>query len=181
MSQIKKHFLSANQLLEDSFALADMVHKSGYAPTLVIGIWRGGAPIAIAMHEYLSHQGVHVDHAVISARSYTGIKEQSNQIDLTGLEGLEGVLSSDSRVLLVDDIFDTGRTMNSVIRSLRQLKNGQSAAIKIACPWYKPSSNLTSLKPDYYVNETAKWVVFPHELMGLEESDIKEHKPKVVL
>lgn len=177
---IEKHFVSANQLLEDSFKLGDMVHKSAFTPTLVIGIWRGGAPIAIAMHEYLTYRGTQLDHAVIGAKSYTGINEQSDKIEITGLDALKGLLSNDSKVLLVDDIFDTGRTMEGVIRSLRQLESCQNLEIKMACPWYKPSRNLTSLQPDFYVNETAEWIVFPHELIGLEDSDIKKHKSKVL-
>jgi len=177
---IEKHFVSANQLLEDSFKLADMVHKSAFKPTLVLGIWRGGAPIAIAVHEYLAYRGARLDHAVIGAKSYTGINEQSEQVKVTGLDTLKELLSNDSRVLLVDDIFDTGRTMEGAIDSLRQLEGCQNIAIKVACPWYKPSRNLTSLQPDYFINETAEWIVFPHELVGLEDSDIKKHKPKVL-
>ena len=54
-----KIFISANQLLEDSFRLGNMVLDSGFAPTHLVGIWRGGTPVGIAVQELLDYRGVH--------------------------------------------------------------------------------------------------------------------------
>ncbi len=51
--------------------------------------------------------------------------------------------------------------------------------IRIATPWYKPGNNQTSLKPDYYIHETDQWLVFPHEMKGLEQSEILANKPEM--
>ena len=51
--------------------------------------------------------------------------------------------------------------------------------IRIACPWYKPTKNVTSLTPDYYVHETEQWLVFPHELNGLTPEEIQAGKPEM--
>ena len=50
-----------------------------------------------------------------------------------------------------------------------------SAADKIYL-WYKPNNNQTSLKPDYYLHETDKWIVFPHDLAGLSMQEIETGK-----
>jgi hypothetical protein len=43
--------------------------------------------------------------------------------------------------------------------------------------YYKSSRNRSTLVPDYYVLDTDKWLVFPHELIGLTREEILEHKP----
>jgi hypothetical protein len=55
---MKKHFIKAQQLLEDSFNLAWQVCQSGYRPNHIVGVWRGGAPIGIAVQEFLDVLGV---------------------------------------------------------------------------------------------------------------------------
>ncbi len=68
-----KLYLTAQGLLEDSFRLAHQVYRSGFQPTFIIAVWRGGAPIGIAVQEYLSFHGIHADHIAIRTSSYSGI------------------------------------------------------------------------------------------------------------
>ena len=44
---------------------------------------------------------------------------------------------------------------------------------------FKPSKNKTDRKPNYYIHETDKWLVFPHELDGLTVKELKENKPEL--
>ena len=53
-----KLFIQADELLSDSFKLAWQVYESGYRPNYIIGVWRGGAPIGIAVQEFLDVLGV---------------------------------------------------------------------------------------------------------------------------
>ena len=53
-----KLFIKADKLLEDSFKLAWEVYESGYRPNYIIGVWRGGAPVGIAVQEFLDVLGV---------------------------------------------------------------------------------------------------------------------------
>ncbi|MFN5778628.1 MAG: hypoxanthine phosphoribosyltransferase, partial [Novosphingobium sp.] len=55
---VDKVYLTADRLLEDSFALANQVLDSGFVPTHIVGIWRGGAPVGIAVQELLAYRGV---------------------------------------------------------------------------------------------------------------------------
>jgi len=71
---MKKHYIKAQQLLDDSFKLAWQVYESGYRPNYIVGVWRGGAPIGIAVQEFLDVLGVESDHIIIgyNTRRYTG-------------------------------------------------------------------------------------------------------------
>ena len=59
---MKKHFIQADQLLRDSFKLAWQIYESGFKPDYIVGVWRGGAPIGIAVQEFLEVLGVSSDH-----------------------------------------------------------------------------------------------------------------------
>ena len=50
---MEKHFIQSEELLKDSFELAWQVYESGYRPNYIVGVWRGGAPIGIAVQEFL--------------------------------------------------------------------------------------------------------------------------------
>ena len=54
---MKKLFIDSNQLLEDSFQLAWKVYESGFRPNYIVGVWRGGAPVGIAVQELLHQKG----------------------------------------------------------------------------------------------------------------------------
>jgi hypoxanthine phosphoribosyltransferase len=86
----------------------------------------------------------------------------------------------DDRVLIVDDVFDTGNTFAAVLRELSQRARGNTPQdMRIAAPWYKPSRNETDLVPDYYLHETTEWLVFPHELDALSQDEMKTVRPEL--
>ena len=68
---MEKQFIQAKELLKDSFQLAWKVYESGYRPNYIIGVWRGGAPIGIAVQEFLDVLGVKSDHIAISCLLYS--------------------------------------------------------------------------------------------------------------
>jgi len=81
---------------------------------------------------------------------------------------------------LVDDVFDSGRSIEAIFETLnRKSRRNTPKDIKVATPWYKPNNNATDRVPDYYLNETDDWLVFPHELDGLTEDEIFANKPGV--
>ena len=53
----------------------------------------------------------------------------------------------------------------------------ETCDIRIAAPWFKPTRNETELIPDYYLHETAEWLVFPHELDALTPEEMRERRP----
>ena len=74
-----KIFISANDLLADSLRLGMQVLDSGFRPTHLVGIWRGGAPVGIAVQELLDYHGHHCDHIAIRTSSYQGIDRQDRR------------------------------------------------------------------------------------------------------
>ena len=88
-------------------------------------------------------------------------------------------LESEDSLLIVDDVFDTGLSINQVISDLRKACKKNTPDIKIATPYFKPSNNKTHIKPDYYIHETDQWLVFPHELDGLSIEEVEINKPEL--
>jgi uncharacterized protein len=175
---VKKTFISAESLLRDSFELGRMVVRSGYRPTFLVGMWRGGAPIGIAVQEVLDYHEIPTDHIAIRTSSYLGIDNQEKTVRVHAIDYLVSRLEAEDRLLLVDDVFDSGRSLEAVIGALRQrCRRNLPENIRTATVYNKPSRHRSSLKPDYYVRAVEEWLVFPHELQGLSREEILENKP----
>ena len=173
-----KLFISADGLLRDSMELARRIVASGFRPTFLVGMWRGGAPIGIAVQEVLEYKGIHTDHIAIRTSSYTGIDTQSKTVRVHALDYLVSRLSAEDEMLLVDDVFDSGRSLEAVIAELRRrCRRNLPEKIRIATVYYKPSRNRSQLVPDYCIHETDRWLVFPHEIQGLSREEILANKP----
>lgn len=174
---IEKVFIDANTLLANSFRLAEQVRQDDFAPTHIIGIWRGGAPVGIAVQEFLEYHGHHADHIAVRTSSYEAIDQQAATVRVFSVSYLIKVLNSTDRLLLIDDVFDSGRSIAALIDKLQtRCRRNMPEQVKIATVYWKPSRNKTELKPDYYVEETEQWLVFPHELKGLTPEEIRANK-----
>ena len=149
-----KLYLTADRLLQDSFRLANMVLDAGFRPTHIVGIWRGGAPVGIAVQELLAYKGVESDHIAIRTASYTGIDSQEKEVRVYALGYLIDVLGPEHRLLVIDDVFDTGRSIEAFLAELSaRCRHNMPKTVRIATAYYKPSRNKTALKPDFYVHE----------------------------
>ncbi len=172
-----KHFISAQELLEDSFRIAAKVYEDGFRPDFIIGIWRGGAPIGIAVQEYFDFKQVETDHIAVRTSSYYGINKQNKEIKVHGLHYLIENANANNSLLIVDDVFDSGRSIDALINQIKQqMRLNMPKDVRIACPWYKPKNSKVDIKPDYYIHESEAWLVFPHELSGLTADEIKSGK-----
>src|SRR5215468_11094061 len=173
---IEKTFISSESLLRDSMDLAMRIVRSGFQPTFLVAIWRGGAPIGIAVQETLEYHGIHADHIAIRTSAYTGIDQQAKVVRVHAIDYLVSRLSFEDELLIIDDVFDSGRSLEAVIVELRRrCKRNLPDKIKIATVYYKPERNRSALVPDYYVRTTNHWLVFPHEVQGLTRKEILEH------
>ena len=176
---MNKIVLSAQDLLQDSFRLGLRVLESGFRPTMIIAIWRGGTPVGMAVQEIMAYCGVESDHIAIRTSSYIGV-DQRGAVAVHGLNYIIKKICFDDRVLIVDDVFDTGNTIVAVIEELSRRARGNTPEdIRVAVPWYKPSRNETSIEPDYFIQETAEWLVFPHELDALTPEELREQRPAI--
>ncbi|WP_394205117.1 phosphoribosyltransferase [Shewanella waksmanii] len=173
----EKRFITAQELLEDSFRLASQVYESGFRPQFIVGIWRGGAPIGIAVQEFFDFKKVETDHIAVRTSSYYGINQQSKKIKVHGLHYIIENANATDGLLIVDDVFDSGRSIQALIAKLQeQMRLNMPQDVRIACPYYKPKNNSVSISPDYFIHESEEWLVFPHEVSGLSAQEIAEGK-----
>jgi len=176
-----KLYLSAQQQLEDAFQLGMQVLQSGFKPDYIVAIWRGGAPIGIAVQELLAWCNVETDHIAIRTSSYgDAIDARNHRVRVHGLRYLVERINAEDKLLLVDDVYDTGLTMRAIINKLRtKARLNTPEEIRIAVPWFKPGRNLSQRIPDYYLHETERWIKFPHSLEGLNQEEIKQNRSEI--
>ncbi len=176
---MNKIVLSAQDLLEDSFRLGLRVLEDGFKPTMIIAIWRGGTPVGMAVQEIMAYCGLKPDHIAIRTSSYIGVDERG-AVAVHGLNYIIKKICHDDRVLIVDDVFDTGNTIKAVIDELgRRARGNTPEQMRVAVPWYKPERNQTDLVPDYFLRETGEWLVFPHELDALSPQELRQERPQI--
>ena len=175
-----KLFINSSDLLKDSFQLAWNVYESGFKPNYIVGVWRGGAPIGIAVQEFLSFLGIKSDHVAIRTSYYSGINSHKEDVQVYGLNYVIRKLESEDKLLIVDDVHDTGNSISQVISDLKAACKKNTPEIRVATPYFKPNKNQSNFKPDYYLHETDQWLVFPHELEGLSISEIESNKPELL-
>ncbi len=175
MAAMNKHYLSANDFLRDVWRLAASIRKSEWKPDFLVALWRGGTPPGIAIHEFLKVSGWDdVRHLPLKCSSYTGIGENAGEVRFTCAEPVFGMLRKGDKVLIVDDVFDTGKTAAAVKEKLDAL----GVEFRIACVYWKPGKNTTTLKPDYCAKDIGMdWLVFPHEIDGLSGDEIRTKDP----
>lgn len=177
---MKKVYITADDLLLDSYRIGVQAFESGFRPDFIVGVWRGGTPVGIAVQEILSYLGSPSDHIAIRTSSYAGIAKQKKKVKVHGLDYIIQNINYDDQLLLVDDVFDSGNSIEAIFKTLdRKSRRNMPKDIRVATPWYKPHNNTTDRVPDYFLHETDDWLVFPHELDGLSEDEIFANKPGV--
>jgi hypoxanthine phosphoribosyltransferase len=179
-----KTYISANDLLLDSFRLAARIHESDFRPDFLVGLWRGGSAVGIAVQEGLDHFGIPTDHIAIRTSysgqaSYAEMVDKADAIRVHGLQYLLENLCGNHSLLIVDDVYSTGSSVKAVIDQLaRKTRRNLPRDIRIASVWYRPSER-TVREPDFYVHETQEWLVLPYELAGMPLDELLEHKPEL--
>ncbi|MDE0989231.1 MAG: phosphoribosyltransferase family protein [Pseudomonadales bacterium] len=179
-----KQFLTEQDIMEDSFRLGVRIFNSGFRPTFIVGLWRGGSTVGIYVQECLQTLGVITNHISIRT-SYEGLSAYNEtvntpdrQVRVHGTQYLLENLNTIDNLLIVDDVFSTGMNVQAVISRLQsRLKRNTPQALKVAALWYKPASRRTERAPDYFQHETDDWLVLPYELTGLSSSELEQHKP----
>ncbi len=76
----EKLYLDTQDLLDDSWRLGAMVADSGFRPSFIVAIWRGGVPIGVAVQEMLKVRGIESDHIAIRTASYDGIDGRADEV-----------------------------------------------------------------------------------------------------
>lgn len=161
----KLRYLTWAQYGELVTRLADEVDSSREKFDLVVGIARGGIPVAMVVADRL---GCKVDF--INVKSYTDVGERTKPKILTTIvEGISG-----KRVLVVDDLVDHGETMETVTQYLGAEKPyGMKTAVLFTKPW-------SAFVPDFSLQTVDTWVVFPYERGEVRRSRSQKRQKELV-
>lgn len=130
--------------------LSDQIKRARFRPDVIVGVSRGGWPPARILSDLLENPEL----ANVKTEFYLDVAKTKSEPVITQPVS---VTVQGKRVLIVDDIADTGKSLR-LVRS--HLKEQSAADVKIATIYYKPWS---VVKPDWYERETKHWVIFPWE------------------
>ncbi|MDR2097734.1 MAG: phosphoribosyltransferase [Spirochaetaceae bacterium] len=182
-----KEFTAYNTVRNNAIRLAARIYNDGFVPDVIYVSLRGGAYLGNVISEYFKvvRRGERpVYYAAVVARSYTDVA-QAERVAVDGWTYAPEYLRSGDKVLLVDDIFDSGRTLNHLADIIME-KGIPRGDLKIAVHDYKYFYDLDPqrpVQPDYWcrrhelsVKDEARWIHYlSHELVGLSESEIEEY------
>jgi len=190
---MKKEFLQFDKVRDNAIKLAHRIYTEGFIPDVIYVSLRGGAYLGNIISEYFKI--VHkealpckvrrpVYYAAVVARSYNDIAK-SGKVKVDGWTYSPDHLRVGDKVLLVDDIFDTGRTINHLAQIIIE-KGIPRDDLKIAVHDYKffpDKEEQLPYQPDYWcrkheasIHDESTWIHYmSHELMGLTEEEIKTH------
>ena len=181
---MQRVFVSANDLLLDSFRLAVNIRNSGFKPDFLIGLWRGGSGVGIAVQEGLEYFGINTDHIAIRTSykgrdSYAQMVDKADAIRVHGLQYLLENVCAENSLLIVDDVYSTGSSVAAVVRRLtEQARRNVPHDIRIATVWYRPTDK-TIRVPDFYIHQTHEWLVLPYELSGVDIDELRANKREI--
>ena len=142
---------SWNETYDMLLKIAQQIRDSGFKPEVIVGVSRGGWPPARVLSDLLSNPNL----ANVKVEFYLGVAKARDKPILTQPVSMD---VSGRRVLIVDEVSDTGRSLKLVRKHI--VEEGASE-VRIATLYYKPFSIVV---PEYYQRTTRKWIVFPWEI-----------------
>jgi len=184
---MKKEFLQFDIVRDNAIKLAHRIYSEGFIPDVIYVSLRGGAYLGNIISEYFKivHKGARpVYYAAVVARSYTDVAK-ADQVKVDGWTYSPEYLRVGDKVLLVDDIFDSGKTINFLAKIILE-KGIPRGDLKIAVHDYKyfvDKEEQLAIQPDYWcrkhelsLNDESRWIHYmSHELMGLKEAELEEN------
>jgi hypoxanthine phosphoribosyltransferase len=187
VSSVKKEFVSYNVVRNNALRMAHQIHLEGFVPDVIYVSLRGGAYVGNVLSEYFKavrKEGRPVFYAAVVARSYTDLRHRE-QVRVDGWTYSPEHLRNGDRVLLVDDIYDSGRTVNHLVELILE-KGLPRKDVKVAVHDFKICEyrgESLPIIPDYWCRkhvvrspEDEIWIHYmSHELVGLSEEELKTH------
>ncbi len=179
--------IDPDELVLDSFRLGKAIFESGFRPKHMISVWRGGTPIGLGVDAYFRFQGQQVHHTSIATQSYTGIGEHTDVV-VKGLEHLTRSVCPEDGLLIIDDVYESGETIRSIVESLRaRARRNTPVDIRVATVHRKKEKHTFTGLPLTYLHDIAGdvWIDYPHELADLvdladpDDTRIREKSPEV--
>jgi hypoxanthine phosphoribosyltransferase len=163
-SELEFEVPSWDQIYDFLLNIAKRIRRNGFKPDIILGVSRGGWPPARVMSDLLENPNV----VNVAAEFYVGVAETRDKPVITQPVS---VSVKNKKVLVVDDIADTGQSLKLV---LSHLEEEGASEVKTTTIYYKPWS---ALIPDYYEKETVIKIVEKYKCQG---SPIDMAKEKLV-
>ena len=187
MPTVRKEFVPYNVVRNNALKMAHRIHQEGFVPDVIYVSLRGGAYIGNVISEYFKivrKGGRPVFYAAVVARSYADINERE-KVRIDGWTYSPEYLRSGDKILIVDDIYDTGRTINHLTEVVLE-KGIPRTDVKIAVHDYKICGyrgEACPIQPDYWCRkhvidrpEDEVWIHYmSHELVGLTDEELEKH------
>lgn len=161
--------IDPDRFLVDTFRLGKKVYLSGFRPTHAISLWRGGTPVGLGVDAFFRSRGLRINHTTIATGSYVGVSQRT-EVTVKNLEHLVQVVCPEDGLLIIDDVFESGRTIEQVVRLLREKARANAPReIKVAAIHVKPNRREFNDTEVLYLDEIADdvWIDYPHELADL--------------
>ncbi|MDR1251460.1 MAG: phosphoribosyltransferase [Treponema sp.] len=182
-----KEFLQFDTVRNNALKLAGRIYHDGFVPDVIYVSLRGGAYLGNVISEYFKvvHKGQRpVYYAAVVARSYTDVAK-AEQIRIDGWTYSPEHLRVGDRVLLIDDIFDSGKTINYLAEVILD-KGIPRSDLKVAVHDYKyfvDKKKQLPIQPDYWcrkhevlISDESYWIHYmSHELVGLSENELEKN------
>ena len=83
---------------------------------------------------------------------------------------------AEDRLLIIDDVFESGLSVEAVMVKLRSKMRANCPEIKVATVFYKSERRVVNFEPDWYVEKSTAWIVFPHEVEEMTREEIEQWK-----
>lgn len=161
--------VSPEDFLVDTFELGKKIYLSGFRPRHAISIWRGGTPVGLGVDAYFRSRGLSINHTTIATDSYVGIANKG-EVTVKNLEHLVQVVCPEDGLLILDDVYETGSTIQRVVELLRSMARANTPSrIVVGSVHQKPRRAVYTELPVVALREIADdiWIDYPHELADL--------------
>ncbi len=150
---MEKYYYSYDEFLKDVVTLAKKIEE--FEPDTIIAVARGGLTLghfiaqALDIRRLFTLNSIHYDK-----------EKKLDTLDIFNIPNLKGA----KRVVIVDDIIDSGDTIKGVLKKLKELY--PNCEFKLATIFYKTSA---SIEADYKVKIAYKWIDFFWEVDPIEK------------
>ena len=185
-----KEFLPYETVRNDALKIAHKIFQDGFIPDVIYASLRGGAYMANVISEYFkilaSKEKFHpVLYAGVVARSYSDVANHT-KVFIDGWTYPPQNLRPGDKILLIDDIFDSGNTINCLVKELMNSRGIPREDIKVVVHDYKYFTyykEQLEIQPDYWCRrfditkpEENRWIHYmSHELVGLSNEELEEN------
>ena len=162
-SELEFEVPSWDQIYDLLLNLANRIRENDFKPDIILGVSRGGWPPARVMSDLLENPNV----INVAAEFYVGVAETRDKPVITQPVS---VSVKGKKLLVVDDIADTGQSLKLVLSHLEEEGATEVKTTTIYCkPW-------SAIIPDYYEKETTSWIIFPWERKETVRKIVEKYK-----